>query len=72
MTDLKDRGAGAPEIEITPAMIEAAGECLRAYMEEEAPSYSESLYLAEKMLWAAFHGRTPSANTPCKLMKSLD
>jgi hypothetical protein len=55
---------------VTPAMIEAGARCLRAYMEEEAPSHSESLYLAERILRAAFQRRTPSTDTPSEVMKS--
>ena len=55
--------------EITPEMIEAGARCLRAYIEEEAPSYNESLYLAERVLQAAFSGSTPPANAPSKIVK---
>jgi hypothetical protein len=66
--------SGAPEsdnlvdVKITPEMIEAGARCLRAYMEEEAPSYRESLFLIERVLQAAFSGSTPPANAPSKLL----
>ena len=51
-----DAEAGAPEIEITPAMIEAAARCLRAWLAEDGISYGESKFVAEKVLRAALCG----------------
>jgi hypothetical protein len=58
---------GAPKV--TSAMIEAGARCLRAYMEEEAPSHSESLYLAEKVLQAALLRGSPFPDAPGKAVK---
>ena len=56
--------AGAPEFEITPAMIEAAARCLRAYLREDGISHSESEIIAEKALRAGLCRRAAGAHFP--------
>lgn len=55
------------EIEITPEMIEAGAECLRAYYEEIG--HGRSIFLVKRILRAALLNRSPASHTPWKIMK---